>query len=98
MTELEVGYEVVDLSEKSELNVAPNASEASNQLRIRLRCGDGELVALARKYMRPAILSFRSSLISFLSQQQQTFANPLHNSRFASQILYPFKKAQIPHF
>ncbi len=33
MTELEVGYEVVDLSEKSELNVAPNASEASIQLR-----------------------------------------------------------------
>ena len=33
MTELEVGYEVVDMWEKSELDVAPNASEASNQLR-----------------------------------------------------------------
>jgi hypothetical protein len=48
---------------------------------------------------RPTILSFRYSLVSFLpQQQQQTIVNLHHNSRFASQILYRFKRAQIPHF
>ena len=31
---------------------------------IGLKCGDGELAALARKYMRPTILSFRCSLVN----------------------------------
>jgi hypothetical protein len=59
----------------------------------------GELAALALKYMRPTILSFRCSLVSFLPQkQQQTIVNLHHNSRFASQILYRFQKTQTPHF
>ena len=33
MTEFEVGCEVVDMSEKSEFDLSPNASYASNQLR-----------------------------------------------------------------
>ena len=58
-----------------------------------------ELAALAPICMHPTILSFRSSLVAFLpQQQQQTIVNLHHNSRFASQILYRLKKAQIPQF
>ena len=57
-----------------------------------------ELAALAPICMHPTILSFRSSLVAFLpQQQQQTIVNLHHNSRFASQILYRFKAAQIPY-
>ncbi|KAH6694336.1 hypothetical protein BKA61DRAFT_257921 [Leptodontidium sp. MPI-SDFR-AT-0119] len=49
--------------------------------------------------MRPTILSYCWSLVSFLPQQhQQTIINLHHHARFVSQILYRFKKAQIPHF
>ena len=79
-------------------NLSSYESAPFNKVRLSTNRLKRELAALARMCLRPTILSSRCSLVSFLPRQQQTIINLHHNSRFASQILYRFKKAQIPHF